>query len=145
MGEILVVDDEQDICWALASALTDEGHRVTQVNTGEEAIQEVKRRSFAAAIVDVKLPGQSGIEVARIIGDLDSRLKIVMISGYHYEEDQPIQDGIRRGAYWGFISKPFDLDEVAALVRRLTTEQQSVSPQDSGHPRSRGERGSIQP
>jgi DNA-binding NtrC family response regulator len=145
MGEILVVDDERDICWALASALTEEGHRVTQVNTGEEAIQEVNRRSFAAAIVDVMLPGQSGIEVARIIGGLDSHLKIVIISGYHYEEDQPIQDGIRRGAYWGFISKPFDLNEVAALMRRLTAEQGSASSQDSGHPRSRGKRGENQP
>jgi DNA-binding NarL/FixJ family response regulator len=77
------------------------------------------------AIVDVKLPSMSGIEVARRIGQLDPRLRIVMISGYHYEEDQPIQEGIRQRMYRGFISKPFELDEVSALVRRVLAENET--------------------
>jgi DNA-binding NtrC family response regulator len=83
------------------------------------------------AIVDVKLPGMSGLEVSRLIGQLDPRMKIVLISGYHYEEDQPIQEGIRQRMYRGFISKPFDLDEVSALVRRVLAEDDS-SPARTG-------------
>ena len=131
MVDILVVDDEKDICWALENALGDEGYRITQVNRGEDAIREVRQRPFAVAIVDVKLPGMSGIEVSRAIGQLDPRLKILMISGYHYEEDQPIQEGIRQGMYRGFISKPFELDEVSALVRRVLAENET-SPSPAG-------------
>ncbi len=119
MIEILVVDDEQDICWALEKGLVDEGVLITQVHRGEDAIQAVQGRSFDVAIIDVKLPGKSGIEVSRVIRGLAPRLPIVMISGYHYEEDQPIQEGIRRREYQGFISKPFELDEVSALLRRV--------------------------
>jgi DNA-binding NtrC family response regulator len=131
MVDILVVDDEKDICWALENALGDEGYRITQVHRGEDAIREVRQRPFALAIVDVKLPGMSGLEVSRLIGQLDPRLKILMISGYHYEEDQPIQEGIRQRMYRGFISKPFELDEVSALVRRVLAEDDS-SPARTG-------------
>jgi DNA-binding response OmpR family regulator len=103
-------------------ALRGEGFRVTQVGRGEEAIREVGARRFDAAIIDVKLPGKSGLAVSEALRQLDPGLKIVMISGYHYEEDQPIQEGMRRGDYQGFISKPFELDEVSALLRRVIAE-----------------------
>ncbi len=128
MADILVVDDEQDICWALENVLGDEGHRITQVHRGEDAIREVQQRSFTVAIVDVKLPGMSGLEVSRAIRQLDPRLKIVMISGYHYEEDQPIQEGMRQRIYRGFISKPFELEDVSTLVRKVLAESEHTPP-----------------
>lgn len=128
MADILVVDDEQDICWALENVLGDEGHRITQVHRGEDAIREVQQRPFTVAIVDVKLPGMSGLDVSRAIRQLDPRLKIVMISGYHYEEDQPIQEGMRQRIYRGFISKPFELEDVSALVRKVLAESEHTPP-----------------
>jgi DNA-binding NtrC family response regulator len=119
MLEVLVVDDEQDICWALGEGLMDEGMRITQVQRGEDAIRAVRGRGFDVAIIDVKLPGRSGFEVSQDIRQLAPRLPIVMISGYHYEEDQPLREGIRNGEFQGFISKPFELDEVSALLRRV--------------------------
>ena len=132
MIEILVVDDEPDICWALESALGDAGFRVTPANGGPDAIREVAGRSFEAAIVDVKLPGKSGLEVSHEIRRLDPRLKIVLISGYHYAEDRAIQAEMRQGECQGFISKPFDLDEVSALLRMVMGEG-GESP-SSAHP-----------
>ena len=136
MLEILAVDDEKDICWALEKGLRDEGVRITQVHRGEDAIQAVRGRSFDAAIIDVKLPGKNGIEVSRGIRQIVPQLPIVMISGYYYEEDQPIRDGIRNGEFQGFISKPFELDEVSALLRRVLREGgQSPSPRADQRPR----------
>lgn len=122
MLEILVVDDEKDICWALEQGLVGEGVRITQVHGGPDAIRAVQMRSFDAAIVDVKLPGKDGIEVSRAIRHLAPRLPIVMISGYHYEYDQPIQEGLQRGECQAFVSKPFELDDISALLRRLIKE-----------------------
>lgn len=130
MLEILVVDDEKDICWALEKGLRDKGVRISLVHRGEDAIQAVRGRSFDVAVIDVKLPGKNGIEISRDIRRLVPQLPIVMISGYHYEEDQPIRDGIRSGEFQGFISKPFELDEVSALLRRVIMKgRQSPSPE----------------
>ncbi len=122
MINILVVDDEKDICWALDMGLRDEGFHITQVTNGEDALREVKGRAFDLAIIDVKLPGKNGFEVLKLVKALDPRLKILMISGYHYEDDRPIQEGILHGEFLGFISKPFELDEVATLVKRVIEE-----------------------
>ncbi|MDP3722515.1 MAG: response regulator [Candidatus Omnitrophota bacterium] len=137
MLEILVVDDEADICWALEIALRDAGFRVTPVSGGIGAIREVAERHFDAAIVDVKLPGKSGLEVSQQLRRLDSRIKVVLISGYHYADDQPIQAVMRQGKCHGFISKPFDLDQVSALLRRVIEEDRAsplpeLSPVSSG-------------
>ncbi len=93
----------------------------------EDAIRQVQARRFDAAFIDVKLPGKSGIEVSRAIRQLVPRLPILMISGYHYEEDQPILEGIRRGDFQGFISKPFELHHVTTLLKRVIMEG-STSP-----------------
>jgi len=121
-ASILIVDDEPDICWALKMSLGDEDYQVTQVSRGEEAIEAVEKGGVDVAIVDVKLPGKNGLEISRTMKELDPKLKILMISGYHYEDDQPIQEGLKRGNCLGFISKPFELDEVSALVKRLVGE-----------------------
>jgi len=129
MLEVLVVDDEKDICWALKMGLGDEGVHITHVYRGEDAMRQVQGRRFDAAIIDVKLPGMSGLEVSRVIRQLVPRLPILMISGYHYEEDQPIMEGIKRGDFQGFISKPFELHHVTTLLKRVIREGvQSPSP-----------------
>ncbi len=122
MLEVLVVDDEEDICWALENGLADEGVHITRVLRAEDAIEAVRVGRFDAAIIDVKLPGKSGIEVSRVIRQLAPQLSIVMISGFHYEEDQPIQEGLRRGDFQGFMSKPFELDDLSAFLRQVVKE-----------------------
>lgn len=132
MIELLVVDDEEDICWALRQALAGEGVNVTSVERGEDAIREVMERRFDAAVIDVKLPGKSGIDISRILRQLTSRLPVFIMSGYYYEQDPPIQEGLRRGEYEGFINKPFELDHVVSLVRRAVLNRSRVVP--SGAP-----------
>ena len=120
--DLLIVDDEPDICWALEVGLGGEGYRITHVTRGEDALREVERQAFALAIVDAKLPGRSGLELSKLMRQRDPRLKILLLSGYYYEDDRPIQEGIERSNFVGFISKPFELDEVSALVKRLVGE-----------------------
>lgn len=132
MIELLVVDDEEDICWALRKGLTGEGVNVTPVERGEDAIREVMERRFDAAVIDVKLPGKSGIDISRILRQLAPWLPVLIMSGYHYEQDPPIQEGLRRGEYEGFINKPFELDHVVSLLRRAVLKRSRVVP--SGAP-----------
>ena len=132
MIELLVVDDEEDICWALRKGLVAEGVNVTPVGRGEDAIREVMERRFDAAVIDVKLPGKSGIDISRILRQLTPWLPVLIMSGYYYEQDPPIQEGLRRGEYQGFITKPFELDHVVSLLRRTVLNRSRVA--SSGAP-----------
>lgn len=120
--DLLIVDDEPDICWALEVGLGGERYRITHVTSGEEALKEVERRAFALAIVDAKLPGRSGLELSKLMRQQDPRLKILLLSGYYYADDRPIQEGLERSDFNGFISKPFELEEVSALVKKFVGE-----------------------
>ena len=71
MGSILVVDDEEIMREVLATLLAPEGCRVHLVSSGEEALEVAKAGSFDAAIVDVMMPGISGIEVLAELKRLD--------------------------------------------------------------------------
>jgi DNA-binding NtrC family response regulator len=115
---ILVVDDEPDMCWALANILRPAGYAVATALTGVEALALVAacERPYAVAFVDAKLPGQDGLELSAQICQQSPQTAIVLISGYYYQEDGPIVAAIRQGLIVGFVSKPFQLDQVRLLA-----------------------------
>ena len=63
--DVLVIEDELQMRTMLTDNLAFEGYRVTAVETGEAALGEMERRTYALVLVDVMLPGMSGFEVCR--------------------------------------------------------------------------------
>lgn len=117
--EILIIDDEPDMCWALEKTLAPEGHGLMTVATGREALELIEKMPFKLVLLDAKLPDIDGIDLAKRIKDLASGVKVVMISGYYYEDDRNIQNGFQRGICDGFIAKPFQLGEVRQAVKKV--------------------------
>ena len=117
-ADVLVVDDEVDMCWALENILRPEGYQVTTVTNGKEALELAREKQFEVVFIDAKLPDVDGIALSSQIKKIDPRAGIVMISGYFYREDQAIGEGLTQDLYVAFISKPFDLDEVRAAARK---------------------------
>lgn len=115
---ILVVDDEPDMCWALENILSREGYQITTVTNGKEALELARGKRFKVAFIDAKLPDMDGIELSGQIKEINPQAAIVMISGYFYQEDKAIEEGLAQGLYVGFISKPFDLDEVRLAAKK---------------------------
>jgi len=121
---ILVVDDEPDMCWALENILRPAGFTVTTTTTGAEALEllagrgDPAGRPYAAAFVDAKLPDLDGLELAALIRQRSPHTAIVLISGYFYQEDRAINEGLQKGLFIGFIAKPFDLEEVRLMARQ---------------------------
>jgi len=115
---ILVVDDEPDMCWALENILNSEGYQITTTTSGKEALELVEETSFRAVFLDAKLSGLDGLELAALIRQQSPRTSIVLISGYYYQEDRAINEGLDKRLFVGFISKPFDLEEVRLMARR---------------------------
>lgn len=115
---ILVVDDEEDLCWAFETGLEDDEFFVVTVSTGEAAVKEIEKQDYSVVIMDSKLPGMDGFEASRVIKETSPDTSIVVFSGYYSREDKEIQEGLKSGLFNGFLSKPFDFDEVKGIVTK---------------------------
>ncbi len=115
--DILIVDDERDICTLIAGILEDEGHTARRAHNSTEAIDAVRQRRPALVILDVWLQGSEldGLQLLEIIRREDPPVPVVMISG-HGTIDTAVS-AIKSGAY-DFIEKPFKADRLLLVVDR---------------------------
>jgi len=116
-GEVfLIVDDEPDLCWALEHILKRTGIRLEKALSGREALELVEPDRFPLAFVDAKLPDMEGLDLARRIREVDSAIRMVMISGYFYKEDVDVQEALAEGLICGFVGKPFLHEEIHRAI-----------------------------
>jgi DNA-binding NtrC family response regulator len=118
LPQILIVDDEPDMCWALENILRPANYAVTAVTTGAKALELItaRERSYVAAFVDAKLPDVDGLELANSIRQQSPHTTVVLISGYYYQEDKTITEGLEKDLFIGFIAKPFSLEQVRLMA-----------------------------
>ena len=124
----LVVDDEVDMCWALERVLQGEGIKTHSAHTAEGALAILKKDTPQLAFVDIKLPDMDGIELAKVIKASNPSLPLVLISGYYYGDDPVIKKGLEEGLYVGFISKPFEVNEIRSYARRFFPKEGDTPP-----------------
>jgi two-component system KDP operon response regulator KdpE len=110
---ILVVDDEKEILRALQRSLSAHGYKVLTATNGEEAIEAVNRLHPDLVLLDLLLPGISGLEVCRRIRAC-SDIPILVLSVKDAERDKV--EALDLGAD-DYVAKPFGIDEVLARVR----------------------------
>jgi two-component system cell cycle response regulator len=104
-ARILVVEDDEFFLNMVLRAISRMGHQATGVKNGIEAVERYKSRDFDLVIIDLNLPGKSGIEVIREIRTFDEDLQAIIISGVA-SMDVAI-DALREGVY-DFLKKPLD-------------------------------------
>jgi DNA-binding response OmpR family regulator len=126
MAEILVVDDDHDVAQSVELALRRRGFRVVLAHSGVEALKALRRSRPDLVILDVLMPGMSGLEVCfRLRSDSNlENLPIIFLTARGQEKDRI--EGLRAGAD-DYISKPFNLEElilrVKAVLRRSVREE----------------------
>jgi two-component system, NtrC family, response regulator AtoC len=126
---ILVTDDDPVSCQLFAEVLEGEGYRVDRVQSGEEALLQLRQESYALILVDVRLPGMTGLEVTRKVRRMHPDLPIVVMTAFGSMEIAI--EAIREGAY-DYTSKPMNLEELKRTVSRaLTRRHASGSSQSS--------------
>ena len=115
--EILVVDDEADIRELVGGILEDEGYQVRTAADAEQALQQVRTRTPHLVILDVWLKGSEidGLEILKLIRELDEILPVIVISGHGTVETAV--SAIRRGAY-DYLEKPFKAEKLLLVVQR---------------------------
>jgi two-component system, NtrC family, response regulator HydG len=113
---ILVVDDDIDNALSLGEIFEMEGHGVSVVHSGQEAINEYVKQSFDVAFMDVMMPGKNGVESFMEIRGLRPQAKVYMMTGYSV--DELLRQAARGGAL-GVIEKPFDAAEVLRATQSV--------------------------
>ena len=111
--EVLVVDDERTICDLLDDALTEWGYKCTTAISGRRALQELEKKRFDVILLDIRLPGMSGIDVLQEIWLHHADTPAIMITGVD-DVDTSVQ-AMKMGAS-DYIVKPLDLDKLAASI-----------------------------
>jgi FixJ family two-component response regulator len=128
MSEIFIVDDDASVCAALSIVLSGEGYQVTSFVEGESFLTAARSRTPGCVLLDMQLPGCSGLDVLRQLNAQHYPAPILVISGHG---DIPTAiDAIRNGAL-DFIEKPFDAAAVAVRVRDAIHAWQNTRMDDS--------------
>lgn len=126
-GLILIVDDEMSIRRALHTTLCRLGFSTVEAARGEEALSLVRTAQFDAVLLDVNMPGMSGIETCKTIRRLLPRIPILMLTVRDSEEDKV--EALDGGAD-DYITKPFQLRELTARIRAAMRWRDVSTPQD---------------
>ena len=108
---VLIVEDDARIADFLQRALRPEGYMPVCVGEGKEALSLLEASDFELVILDLMLPGLSGLEVCQALRMRRLELPVIMLTALDTAED--VVRGLKMGAD-DYITKPFDLDELSA-------------------------------
>jgi two-component system response regulator (stage 0 sporulation protein F) len=106
LEKILVVDDEVFICELLDEFLSMQGYDVNTANCGEDAISMFKNIHPEVVLLDIRMPGITGIDVLEKIKNIDSNVKIIMLSAFG--DVDTVHKTLQMGAF-KYMQKPVDL------------------------------------
>ena len=115
---ILLVDDSFAFRERLARALVDRGFHVTTAANYNQAMQLAKTAHAQLAVVDLRMPGRSGLELVRDLKRLDESIQVLVLSGFG--SITTAIDAVRLGAV-NFLPKPADADDILAAFQRGPT------------------------
>ena len=102
---VLVVDDEAELVRAMARILKARGFEVQTASNGMEALEILTKQTFDVMLVDLVMPGMSGLELLKRAKTLQEQLEVVMMTAYA-DVDTAVTS-VKAGAY-DFLTKPFD-------------------------------------
>jgi len=113
-AKLLIVDDEPIVRDSLGKWFREEGYEIGMAESASAALTRLAEQQWDLALVDIKMPGTDGIELQRRIHEINPDLTVIIMTGYASVETAV--QALKNGAY-DYISKPFDPDDVAHLVR----------------------------
>src|SRR6266478_6222900 len=115
MSHLLIVDDEEAVCWALKKALAKLGHQVAVAASAEEAFRLVAKQVPDAIILDVRLPGLDGLSALAQLRQMTDDAPVIVVTAFGN-----LSTAVRavEGGAFDYLAKPFDLDQALEAVSR---------------------------
>jgi len=120
---ILIVDDEESLCDSCSQVYVKDGYSVDVATDGITGLQKVKDINPDIVLVDLKMPGMSGMEVLEEIKKIDPEIISIVITGYATIDSAV--EAMKRGAY-DFLPKPFTPDQLRVITGRALEKRASL-------------------
>jgi DNA-binding response OmpR family regulator len=128
-SHLLLVEDDHAIRTVLQDALQRDGHQVTSAQDGDEAQALLRQRAFDLLLLDVMLPGPSGLDLLRRFRQRDRDTPVLLLTAKGSEDDKVL--GLELGAD-DYVTKPFSLRELRTRVQVLLRRRQRRSERPAG-------------
>jgi len=119
---ILIVDDEPIVRESIGDWLKDAGYQVVTAASGEEALELVEQQDFGVMVVDIRLPGKTGISVLKEVKALKPEIKSIVITAYSTAD--LAAEAAKLGAV-DFLIKPIAPDELERVIRETLLKCES--------------------
>jgi two-component system CheB/CheR fusion protein len=119
---VLIVDDNEDAAWTLSMLLKSEGHETTVATSGAEALAAAERAMPDVAVLDIGMPGMSGVEVAERLRAMPSGKKLAVIALTGWGSKTEGMNLLARG-FDRHLSKPVEADRLIAEMAELLQER----------------------
>ena len=131
MSHLLIVDDEQSICWGLTKLARSMGHTAESAASAEQGLEAARANRPDAVLLDVRLPGMDGLTAMRHFRDLLGDVPIIVMTAFG--DLTTAVRAVRQGAF-DYLLKPFDLQAAERAIRRsvecaiLASEKVQIKP-----------------
>ncbi len=112
---VLIVDDEKAQRELLSGALQKQGYTVSEAGSADEALAAAEKRAFEIALLDIKMPGRSGLELLAELKSTNPDLQAIMVSAHSTFEAG--LEAMKKGAF-DFLRKPIDLPQLLSVLER---------------------------
>jgi ActR/RegA family two-component response regulator len=110
---VLIVDDDDTICHLVCDGLAEEGYTCDIASSADDALTKLQKHSFDVALLDIKLPGISGMDLLKVVEKNYQTTAIVMISGI--KDIDTVVESMKLGAL-DYIVKPFTIDKLITSI-----------------------------
>ena len=112
--KVLIVDDEVDLSTTLVERLDIRGFEAVAVQTGAQALEQVRTNIFDVIVLDIKLKGEDGVDVMKQIKQVKENLPVILLTGHMSKEAN--EEGLKAGAI-DYIIKPIDIEDLIVKLR----------------------------
>lgn len=126
MSKLLVVDDEQSICWGLSQLGKRIGHEVVSTSSAEKALELAEKQSPDVIVLDVRLPGMDGLTAIKHLRQLLGNVPVIVMTAYG--DLETAVEAVRNGAF-EYLVKPFTLEQAQQTLERAINHAYQDKPE----------------
>lgn len=121
--KIMMIDDEKDCMESLVAALEPAGHHADMFTSPADAVTMYSQGQYDVVITDMRMPRMNGIQVLRVIRQIDPEARVIIMTGYGDAETAIA--AVNNGAY-AFFAKPVDIAELIEVLERVGKEREQI-------------------
>lgn len=122
-AKVLLLDDEVEFGSALAERLRLRDYDATAVSQAEDALTFIRSDPPDVVLLDLRMPGMDGIEVLKIIKQINPSIEVIMLTGHG--DTQTVEQGMKSGAFQ-YVMKPIDIGELILRIDKAVKKRNSI-------------------